>query len=148
MLNISIPFEVLISPDGLPGIDQSLSERGIWGNRPKVSNGVISIYLYELCGDCKHQQKMGFHRMPLQLRTYPPRFALRIAKFYSRFISKCEALQPIDSAAPNTAQDILSSFTWEGDQWNDAGLVDLFCYLRGSTGLTLGKWRPCFPTHI
>lgn len=38
--------------------------------------------------------------------------------------------------------------SWEGDTWDDAGLRDMFYYLRGSKSLQLGKWRPLFPTTV
>ncbi|CAL1131372.1 unnamed protein product [Cladocopium goreaui] len=84
-------------------------------------------------------------------QTYPPRFALRLAKYYGRFISNREALPPelLCEDAPSTSTErILNICDWDDDTWSDAGLDDLFCYLRGSKSLQLGEWRPLFPTHI
>ena len=82
------------------------------------------------------------------LRTYPPRFALRIAKYFDRFIERKEALPQNQTYALTTAKDVFKVLTWDKDPWHDAGLVDLFLYLRGSKSLNLGDWRELMPTHI
>ena len=82
-------------------------------------------------------------------RTYPPAFAFRVAKFYTAWCAEREALTPeMNLQNHSTWEDILSMLSWEGDTWDDAGLRDMFYYLRGSKSLQLGKWRPLFPTTV
>ena len=85
----------------------------------------------------------------LRPRTYPPRFGLRVAKYHTRFCAQREAFRPelVDMTTP--LPKLFSLLQWEPvDIWEDAGLLDLFCYLRGSKSLDLGEWKPLFPTTI
>lgn len=91
-------------------------------------------------------------RSSLQPRTYPPRFGQRVSALYERFCTKREAYPPEwDSDTMNIlkAKEVFAMVSWESDDlWEDAGLKDVFCYLRGSKSLVLGDWRPYFPTTI
>ena len=82
------------------------------------------------------------------LRTYPPRFALRIGKYFNRFVSTKQALDEIPSDTPSSAKEVLMKLTWCQDAWHDAGLPHLFCYLRGAKSLELGDWRQFLPSRI
>ena len=85
----------------------------------------------------------------LLLRTYPPRFAMRIAKYFSRLCRTREAL-PSDPEgfSPLTGREIFLLLDWESNTWDDADLASTLLYLRGSKSLNLGDWRPLFPTSI
>lgn len=38
---------------------------------------------------------------------------------------------------------------WEVERWEDAKLVEVFCYLRGSKSLCLNdEWRNVLPTSV
>ena len=83
------------------------------------------------------------------LRTYPPRFARRVAKYYNRFCTQRVGHCPkeIEDATMTTFQIInLINLDKEDDQWTDAKLIDAFLYLRGSKSLDLGEWRQVLPT--
>ena len=73
---------------------------------------------------------------------------MRIAKYYDRFCFKREALWSTTDTSNLTAKQIFDRMPWDEDDWDDAGLKDLFLYLRGAKGLELGDWRPYFPTNI
>jgi hypothetical protein len=73
---------------------------------------------------------------------------MRIAKYYDRFCFKREALWSTTDTSNLTAKQIFDRMPWDEDGWDDAGLKDLFLYLRGAKGLELGEWRPYFPTNI
>ena len=94
---------------------------------------------------------VGFGLCPVwaHLRTYPPKFARRIAKYYKKFCSKREAVWEDADSVELTAQQVMNLSSWEDDVWEDAGLPELFIYLRGSKSLNLSAdWRPFFPTSI
>ena len=83
------------------------------------------------------------------LRTYPPRFARRVAKYYNRFCTQRVGHCPkeIEDPTMTTFQIInLINLDKEDDQWTDAKLIDAFLYLRGSKSLDLGEWRQVLPT--
>ena len=85
----------------------------------------------------------------LHLRIYPPRFAIRIAKCYTRFCRNCQAFPPGADDVVLDAKEILELSPWDGDdRWDDAGLRGVFLYLRGSKGLALGSMREAFPDTI
>ena len=84
-------------------------------------------------------------------RTYPPKFAIRVTKYYSRFCSRRVAFpESVDSQlGVLSAKDIFSQVPWEEeDPWSDAQLGSVVFYLRGAKGLNLGDWRPLFPESI
>ena len=85
----------------------------------------------------------------LLLRTYPPRFALRIAKYFTRLCRTREAL-PSDPEGGSllTSREIFLLLDWESNTWDDAELASALLYLRGSKSLNLGDWRSLFPTSI
>lgn len=88
--------------------------------------------------------------MLLNLRTYPPRFGQRIAKFYDIFCNSRVAYPSECDADNRSALDILYSINWGKPHLLDehAQLDTCFLYLRGSKGLDLGDWRPAFPTSL
>ena len=79
---------------------------------------------------------------------YPPRFALRIAKYYDRFCKNSQPLWSQFELPALSSMDVFQSMSWEDDTWDDAGLIEAFLYLRGSKGLELGDWRPLLPTTV
>ena len=85
---------------------------------------------------------------PFHLRTYPPKFGMKIVKLLHRFLTKREAL-PLDLAAEpvRSGFELFSETEW-GDWWDCANMKGVFIYLRGSRDLQLGEWRELFPTHI
>ena len=82
------------------------------------------------------------------LRTYPPRFGLRLVHLYPRFCQKKEAL-PVPTEPTEDSFTLFSKVEW-GDWWDShsANMRSVFAYLRGSKDLELGEWRPLFPNHI
>lgn len=82
------------------------------------------------------------------LRTYPPRFGLRLVHLYPRFCQKKEAL-PVSNEPIEDSFTLFSKVEW-GDWWDfhSANMQSVFVYLRGSKDLELGEWRPLFPSHI
>ena len=79
------------------------------------------------------------------LRTYPPRFALKLVRLFPRFIRNKEALP--DMGPPELMADSVTIFNQvEWGDWCD--LKTVFTYLRGSIDLELGEWRSYLPTHI
>lgn len=110
----------------------------------------LDLICYFLWGPSKtaRTEAFGLWSCSSDLRTYPPRFALRIAKYYDRFCASCEPFPPEADRAQVSAKRIFQHMSWEDDPWDDAGLRSLFIYLRGATGLDLGDWRPFFPTML
>ena len=86
-----------------------------------------------------------------RLRSYPPRFGLKLVRLHHRFIMKKEAL-PLPPASAELLPDsgafaLFRQLDWN-DWWEDANMKSVFCYLRGSKSLELNEWRPLFPTHV
>jgi hypothetical protein len=85
------------------------------------------------------------------LRTYPPRFAKRVTKYYKRFCTQGNGHFP-----PEADDGVLTSFQilallqeqTENDLWLDAQLMESFMYLRGSKSLELGELRQVLPSSI
>jgi len=83
-------------------------------------------------------------------RTYPPRFALRVVKYYNRFCNSRECLleESVDNAGMN-AMDVFALLSWEEvDSWSDGNLIAVVYYLRGSKQLELEDWRKHFPVSF
>lgn len=86
--------------------------------------------------------------MIAHLRTYPPKFGLRVAHLFKRFVAKKEPLpESVINASICDGMQLFSQMEW-GDWWSDANMKSVFVYLRGSTDLELGEWRALFPTLI
>ena len=85
---------------------------------------------------------------PFNLRTYPPKFGMKIVKLLHRFLSKKDAIPPSAASEPVRSGFELFSETEWGDWWDCANMTGVFTYLRGSCDLELGEWRELFPTHI
>ena len=85
------------------------------------------------------------------LRTYPPRFAKRVTKYYKRFCTQGNGHFP-----PEADDGVLTTFQilallegqTENDLWLDAQLIETFMYLRGSKSLKLGELRQVLPSSI
>ena len=86
---------------------------------------------------------------PSYLRTYPPRFALKLVRLYPRFCLLKEALpEPTTNEQVGDGMDLFSRVNWD-DWWDEsANMKSVFAYLRGSKDLELGEWRALFPTHF
>lgn len=82
----------------------------------------------------------------LGLRTYPPRFGLKLVRLFPRFIFNKEALR-VTGEPHSESQSLFKSLEW-GNWWDLAGMPEAFLYLRGSVDLQLGNWRPLFPEAI
>ena len=85
------------------------------------------------------------------LRTYPPRFARRVAKYYNRFCGQRVGHCPgeIEDSTMTTFEILrLVNLDVDDDQWTDAKVVDAFLYLRGSKSLELGEWRQVLPISV
>ena len=81
-------------------------------------------------------------------RTYPPGFGRWLAKLHGRFLKEREAQWDFSKEA--LEESLLSFFgriPW-GDLWEDADMVSVLRYLRGSQSLHLGEWRPLFPKEL
>ena len=77
-------------------------------------------------------------------------FSQRICKYYNRFCTRREGciVESVESES-TTALEVLQVWNpnQEVDRWEDAELVDVFCYLRGSKNLCLNdEWRKVLPT--
>lgn len=71
-----------------------------------------------------------------------------MTRLYKRFCTKCDPLP--QSAFIEEVRDSFELFAklpW-GDWWNCGNMKSVFMYLRGSTDLQLGPWRPLFPTYL
>lgn len=105
---------------------------------------IVGHFFVELCWlrspgwQCHH----AWHR----LRTYPPRFGLRIALLHRRFCSKRVAVPEYVGPIPDGYHTFANS-QW-ADWWDDACMRSVFFYLRGAKELNLGDWRVLFPTEI
>lgn len=80
--------------------------------------------------------------------TYPPGFGRWIQRLYPRFIAE----RVVDWNIPEevlrrSTESFFKSLSW-GDLWDDAELVSVLQYLRGSSHLHLGHWRDLFPTEM
>lgn len=83
--------------------------------------------------------------MRFYLRTYTPRFGLKLARLYPRFLETKEAL-PTISGPLRDSFSLFNELEW--DWCGPACMKSVFAYLRGSTDLELGEWRALFPTHF
>lgn len=84
-------------------------------------------------------------------RTYPPKFGKRVAHLHPRFCTKRELWfgTPLDYEDDTLGIQLFASIPWsETDWWQDADMVPVFEYLRGSKDLRLGSLRDLFPTTI
>jgi hypothetical protein len=70
-------------------------------------------------------------------------------KYYQKFCTQREAFRSEDVDLETPLQDLFGLLDWEPeDMWEDAKMLSLFKYLRGSKSLNLGDWRPWFPTTL
>lgn len=81
-------------------------------------------------------------------RTYPPRFGKCLRRLYPRFLKE----RVVEFSIPeDTVNQSLESFfgalVWD-DLWEDAKMVSILCYARGSYHLHLGHWRGLFPESL
>lgn len=110
---------------------------------------ILSIGDLVLDDSLQHLQQVFCSTAP---RTYPPRFAKRIAKYYHRFCTHREGFHPDDVDSETvSALELFTSYmkNWDRNTWEDAKLVEMFFYLRGSKGLILGDdWRQVLPTTV
>lgn len=83
------------------------------------------------------------------LRTYPPRFGMKLVRLHARFVQNKEALpENAFTVGASDAMEVFARMEW-GDWWVQcANMKSVFAYLRGSSDLELGEWRPLFPTYF
>lgn len=101
----------------------------------------------------KHAHPFNPAKKNLQhfLRTYPPRFAAKLARLYPRFCSRRTLWFGTELEESNweLGLRLFATMCWETtDWWNDAALKSVFAYLRGSRDLRLGSMRHLFPTKF
>ncbi|CAK8986521.1 unnamed protein product [Durusdinium trenchii] len=82
--------------------------------------------------------------------SYPPKFGLRLARLYPRFIrTRPRFWAHVEENNLNFGIDLFESLPWHDvDWWVDARMESVFRYLRGSHDLKLGGLRSLFPTEI
>ncbi len=80
------------------------------------------------------------------LRTYPPRFGMRLLKLHGRFCRERVADWSMisDDTFHMDLGEYFQSLPW-GDLWEDANCVSILAYIRASKALHLGKWRNLIP---
>ena len=86
--------------------------------------------------------------LPL-LRTYPPRFALKLVKLFPRFLeTKVTMPKSEGDEVIHDSFNLFKNIDWV-DFWDRNADVDsVFLYLRGSVDLQLEEWREVLPTHV
>ena len=90
---------------------------------------------------------MGSTTVPL--RTYPPRFGRKLVRLHPKFCRErvVDWSGIPDGVEQQSLQAFFRSLEW-GDLWEDARMVSVLAYIRGSKSLQLGDWRPFFPTEL
>lgn len=82
------------------------------------------------------------------LRTYPPRFGLRLRKLRQQFCKhRVVDFKISDDEMQCSLESFFESLEWS-DLWDDANMVSVLAYLRASKSLQLGSWRRLFPKTL
>ena len=90
-----------------------------------------------------------FHHYIRELRSYPPRFGLKMAQLYPRFLASRPYIYGTRPDLPSLGIELFASMPWEtADLWEDAKMESVFRYLRASYDLRLDGLRHLFPTEM
>ena len=141
-----LPWNQILEGDTDPKLHVSVNQTTV---RDKCCKLVAVIWTV-IWLQCKFAFSYAFGSLDhsLHLRTYPPKFGMKVTRLHGRFCSKKEALPKSAFSEPvGDGLKLFSQLEW-GDWWECANMKSVFLYLRGSNDLELGEWRDLFPTHV
>lgn len=127
-----------------------------WSNSPAVAllnRGVLTKKQREACKVQTTNKKwkdgkwaFSGNRHSKRTQSYPIPFGLRILRLLPKLLQQVWSYKLSDAAASADAPKLFSSTLW-GDQWQEASLLEVAIYLRGSIHLRASpRWKETFPT--
>lgn len=83
-----------------------------------------------------------------QLRTYPPKFGMKMTSLHQRFLDELEPPPPLPERVQlESCRDLFQQLPFD-DLWWDADMPLVVKYLRGNNSLNLESWRELFPQYL
>ena len=108
---------------------------------PLTSSILGNMICFEIC--------VYHNSLPTCLvRTYPPRFGIRLIRLHRSFCSNRDLWEPSMNVESMHIKDLFNSLDWN-DLWHDAGAMDILRFIRGNKYLQLDdEWRALFPSRL